>query len=208
MLQFITDSVTVDGTVKQVHEAIKGGCKWIQIRMKGIAISEINKVLDIVGPVCLQNQVTLIVDDHVDLALRPDVNGVHLGQTDISTVDASKILGDSKIIGLTINTEGQALKAKDSSADYYGVGPWRYTITKKRLAPILGPDGVKKIIKVLKTDSPDREVVVIGGVRAEDVKDILSTGADGIAVSGAITRAEDPSLATTDFIKRINNQKQ
>ncbi len=98
--------------------------------------------------------------------------------------------------------------AKDSSADYYGVGPWRFTNTKKKLATILGRAGVQHLVEILKKDRPDREIVAIGGIGFEDIKDVMLTGADGIAVSGLITKSENPALTTQRIIEEIYKQKR
>ena len=204
MLQFITNSDTVDGTISQIISVINGGCKWVQIRMKEKPVEVIGEVIDSVAPVCKQNGVTLIVDDHVELALRDDVNGVHLGQKDMSVDEAREILGADKIIGLTINNENQALSSKDLPVNYFGVGPLRFTSTKKALAPILGETGIGRIIRVLKLLHPQSSIVVIGGVQIDDIKSIISIGADGVAVSGSISGSGNPVDNTKRFVKEIN----
>lgn len=207
MLQFITNGKDVHDTITQINNVVDGGCKWVQIRMKNALQDDIIRVIEAVNMKCKDNGVVLIVDDYVEIAKRPDVDGVHLGQNDMSPLKARDILGNNKIIGLTINNIEHAYTADAMPVDYYGVGPWRYTITKEKLAPILGPSGVHKIIKYLKQSHPEREIVVIGGILVDDITEIISCGADGIAVSGALTTDQDMKTATHTFLNELTKNK-
>ncbi|MEE1208297.1 MAG: thiamine phosphate synthase [Muribaculaceae bacterium] len=204
MLQFITNSPTVAGTVAQARQALRGGCKWIQVRMKGAPKADVECALGMVIPDCTTARATLIVDDHVDLAAIPGVSGVHLGQTDMPVPEARKILGPDKIIGLTINNMDHAKAAIGLPVDYFGIGPWRFTGTKANLAPILGPEGIAEIISHLRRNAMPQPVVAIGGITADDCARVLETGADGIAVSGIIADAPSPSAAAALLLSRLH----
>lgn len=206
MLQFIPTAKTPEDIINQAIEAINGGCRWIQVRMKDASESAVEYVLDTLVPVCKDNGVTLIVDDHVKLAKKDGVHGVHLGQKDMPVKTAREILGPNKIIGLTINTLQQAQSVKNVPCDYFGVGPWRFTATKQNISPVLGADGVSEIIKELRDQGCKQPIVVIGSVGADDVKDILSLDTlhnTGIAVSGAITNSHNRTYATRRILNEI-----
>lgn len=202
-LQFITDGSDAATTVAQARAAIAGGCRWVQVRLKDAPASLVDSVLQALAPDCQNNNVTLIVDDHVDLALKPYVDGVHLGQSDMPAAEARRILGPGKIIGLTVNNIGHADRAIAQPIEYVGLGPWRHTGTKKRLAPVLGPDGVEAIISRLRRGGFDKPITVIGGLTPDDVAPVIAAGADSVAVAGAIAHAEDPAAATRMFVERL-----
>lgn len=205
--QFITDSPTVEGTVRQVMQALEGYCKWIQIRMKDASPEDIGSVIEQVRSEAVASDATIIVDDHVEIARDYDIAGVHLGQNDMPPSEARKILGPGKIIGYTLNSMDQAQSPEAEYADYIGVGPFRMTSTKKNLAPVLGPEGIAAIVKDLRGRGIEAPVVAIGGIDRADMKAALRTGAAGVAISGAVTHADDPVKAASFFAmyNQLNN---
>lgn len=208
MLQFVTNAPRAEAVIEQARGAIAGGCRWVQVRMKDTPAPRVAAVLQALIPLCREKGVTLIVDDHVDLAQMDGVAGVHLGQTDMPVAEARGILGPDKIIGLTVNTLEQAKALGDTPCDYLGIGPWRFTSTKKRLADILGEAGMKDIIDTLRAGGCNLPIVVIGGVNAGDVDRITAldaTGNTGVAVSGAIAAAPNRISATQEIIKKLKN---
>lgn len=203
-LQFITDSKTIDGTEAQARQALDGGCRWIQVRMKDAPVDTVRHALMRVAPFCAEHRATLIVDDHVTLAALPGVDGVHLGQTDMTVAEARRILPTDRIIGLTVNNMDHARKVFSPDIDYIGMGPWRFTTTKRNLAPVLGPDGIREIITFLRQNNCHVPVVAIGGLTPADAAQLPYSLADGMAVSGAISGAPDPIQATGEFLRAIN----
>ena len=208
MLQLITDSPTAEGTAGQVLAALRGGCRWVQVRMKDASDEEVEKAIDLILPHCRETGTTLIIDDRVELAKRTGADGVHLGKNDMHPLDARAILGPDKIIGATVNTIEDIDSLDLEAIDYVGIGPFRFTTTKKRLAPTLGLDGYREIMTQLRKRS-GIPAVAIGGITLEDIPQIMQTGVTGIAISGAINRAADPSAATRQIMKSItqNNPK-
>lgn len=208
MLQFITNAPTISETVRQAKQAIEGGCRWIQIREKNASKSDVCDTLNQLVPYTRNSNVTLLVDDMVECAKLEGVAGVHLGQNDTPIEEARYILGNSKIIGLTVNTISQAQKAIETSADYVGIGPWRYTTTKQNLAPVLGVEGLTEIIKIIRRSKRYIPIVAIGGIVEDDIPDILGCGADGIAVSGQIAKSPNPIVETMKFLKTLKKYNQ
>lgn len=196
-LQYITNGNTPDEVAKEVAAVLQGGCRWVQVRMKDADNATVAVALEKVKPLCRAKNAILLVDDRVDLVKATDIDGVHLGQEDMPPDKARNILGPNVIIGSTANslTDVQALDF--TSIDYAGVGPLRYTTTKKRLAPVLGYNGFEEIMQWLGNRLP---VVGIGGVTFADVLRLRLTGVAGVAVSGAIRNAPDPIAATSSFL--------
>ena len=143
----------------------------------------------------------LILDDHVELAKKLEVDGVHLGKKDMPIGEARQMLGEAFIIGGTANTFEDVKLHHAAGADYLGIGPFRFTTTKKNLSPVLGLEGYTSILAQMNEAGIRIPVVAIGGIVAEDIPAIMETGVNGIALSGAILQAPDPVEET----KRILN---
>lgn len=191
--QFITNAPDVAGTVTQAEKAMQGGCRWIQVRMKDSHSADVIEAVERIASLRKKyGGATLIVDDHYRLLARDEVDGVHLGQLDMSPHEARKWGDPSKIIGLTVNAPEQLLGAEYGDVDYYGIGPFRFTTTKKRLAPVLGTDGYSRINSAMRLVGDARPYVAIGGIALDDVPSLLNAGVRGFAVSGSIASAPDP----------------
>jgi thiamine-phosphate pyrophosphorylase len=206
-LQFVTDSPDCQGTVAQALAAVEGGCRWVQVRMKHADDDAVRSVLEVLCPVFKDIGATLIVDDRVMLALETDVDGVHLGREDMSPLEARALLGDDKIVGMTVNNIEDVYRAKDMPVDYIGMGPWRFTTTKQKLAEVLGAEGIKALVTELRKLGVNVPVVAIGGITADDIGAVLDTGAEGVAVSGAISHQSDMVAATARLLHEIEYYK-
>lgn len=201
-LQFITNGATCTDTVWQARQALQGGCRWIQVRMKEAAPQDVELAAAALLPLCRAVGATLLVDDHVEIARRLGI-GVHLGKGDMPASQARGILGPDAIIGSTCNSAADLEHIfAEGASDYVGLGPFRFTTTKKRLAPTLGAEGYRELL--IGKQLHALPVVAIGGITAEDIAPVMQAGADGVAVSGAITRNADPAEATTAMINEIN----
>ena len=183
-LMFITHRTPKYTECDEVRMAIQGGCSWIQLRMKdGI---------------------------YEDTVRTCGATACHLGKNDMPLDIAWEVLRDKLdsnaifYIGATANTFEDIRLAVERGASYIGLGPYRFTGTKKNLSPILGLDGYRKIIAQCKEAGIDIPIFAIGGITLEDVGPLMETGITGIAVSGAIINAPDPVEETRRFIEEIN----
>lgn len=208
-LQFISHKNGRYGYAEGVRMAVEGGCRWVQLRMKDADEDEISAVAAELLPLCRRHGVIFIIDDHVELALRLGADGVHLGRNDMP-VDMARAMADGRrrtagaqdvpfIIGGTANTIDDIRRLNEQGADYIGCGPFRFTTTKEGLAPVLGLDGYRSIIDDMRAMGITLPVTAIGGITRDDIAGLLATGVSGIAMSGAILNAPDPS----DEVKRI-----
>lgn len=203
MLQYITNTDCKVPVTDQIFGVIEGGCRWVQIRMKDASDEEIKKVVEAVKPKCLEKEVFLILDDRVELAKELNVGGVHLGKTDMPCSKARMILGPGAVIGVTANSLADVLAVSNLDIDYYGIGPYAMTSTKKNLAPVLGIEGIRMLCYEMAEKQINIPHVAIGGIRLDDVIPLLEAGVNGIAVSGAIAFAEDIEKATRKFINLL-----
>lgn len=191
-LQFITHQTELYSYFESARMALEGGCKWIQLRMKEAPLEEVEAVALQLKPLCKEHEAMLIIDDHVELVKKLEVDGVHLGKNDMPISQARQILGEAFIIGGTANTFEDVVQHYRAGTDYLGIGPFRFTTTKKNLSPVLGLEGYATILSQMKEAHIELPVVAIGGITYEDIPDILRTGVNGIALSGTILRAENP----------------
>ncbi|MCI5913293.1 MAG: thiamine phosphate synthase [Prevotella sp.] len=208
MIQYISNSNAKYSHLQGIRLALAGGCRWIQLRMKDCADDEIIPVAKQVKELCREYGAKFVIDDNVEIAKLLDLDGVHLGKNDMPVAEARILLGENKIIGGTANTFEDVERIYRDGADYIGCGPFRFTTTKKRLAPILGLEGYRSITSRMKSAGIDIPMVAIGGIKAGDIKDIMQTGVDGIALSGSVLNAENPVEEMKRIIKICENEKQ
>jgi thiamine-phosphate pyrophosphorylase len=127
----------------------------------------------------------------VEIALEVKAGGVHLGKQDMAVSAARRLLGKDMIIGGTANTVEEIREHYAQGADYIGLGPYRYTTTKKNLSPVLGLEGYQQIMQILKQERVSIPVVAIGGIEMKDAASLFGLGLHGIAFSGMLVHAED-----------------
>ncbi|HET8827733.1 MAG TPA: thiamine phosphate synthase [Pelobium sp.] len=207
-LHYITQSNPNISHLQAVENALKSGCKWIQLRIKDPPLDSVLDTALKARQLCNAHQAKLIINDYPEIALAVEADGLHLGLLDTSISEARKIVGNKMIIGGTANTLGDVLKRVKERADYVGLGPFRFTNTKKKLSPILGIDGYRTILTEIKKMNINIPIIAIGGIELADVAMIIDTGVYGIAVSGAITYAANREVAVTEILQKLENSRQ
>ena len=205
-LQFITHSTLSRDYVEGARLALEGGCKWIQLRMKNASDDEVRRTAAEILPLCRHHEAIFLLDDRVELAMEIGADGVHLGKNDMPIHEARRMMGDRYIIGGTANTINDIRRIAHEGADYIGCGPFRFTTTKEKLSPTLGLEGYRNIIAGMRQLGIHLPIVAIGGITSEDIHAILSTGINGIAVSGTILNSPDASATTRQLMNIIKQQ--
>jgi thiamine-phosphate pyrophosphorylase len=191
-LYLVTDRSLSKGraTLEVVKAGVAGGVTCVQLREKNCSTRKFIKEALSVKEFLNKNKIPLIINDRVDVAQAVGADGVHLGQTDMPLIMAKDILKNSMIIGISVESLEDAIRAEKEGANYIGISPIFSTPTKTDTAPPLGLEGLKKISKAVKLPK-----VAIGGLNQENVRDVILNGADGIAVVSAIVSADDPEKA-------------
>ena len=202
-LQFISHQNEKMSYLDGIREALAGGCKWIQLRMKGATDEEVRPIALKVKEWCKEQNATFLIDDRVQLVKELQIDGVHLGKNDMPIAEARKILGDDFIIGGTANTFEDVKAHYEAGANYIGCGPFRFTTTKEKLSPILGLEGYHEIIQKMKAENIDIPIVAIGGITREDIPEIMKTRVNYKAHSGCILNAQDPASETHDIMEML-----
>lgn len=202
-LQFITHFTEKYSYADSAMIALEGGCRWIQLRMKDADEAEIERVARLILPECRRRGAVFVIDDHVELALRVGVDGVHLGKNDMPVSEARRLAGADFIIGGTANTFEDVQRLAAQGADYIGCGPFRFTTTKKKLAPMLGIEGYKRILSQMKGCGITLPLVAIGGITCGDIPQLMAAGVSGIALSGSVLRAENPVEEMKKVVEKL-----
>ncbi len=199
-VQFITHQTDSISYKESALLALDGGCKWVQLRMKGATDDEAEPIALELLEECHKRGATFILDDRVELCKKIGADGVHLGKNDMPVNEARELLGHDFIIGGTANTFDDIKRLRALSADYIGCGPFRFTRTKEHLAPVIGLDGYRSIIEQMRQELVRIPVCAIGGIELADVPALLNAGVQGVAVSGAILRADNPAEMMRSFL--------
>lgn len=195
-LYFVADSQVTGGRslLNIVESALKGGVTILQLRCKNDPIPEFLETAYAVKELCYQYGVPFIVNDRVDIALAVNADGVHLGQNDLPCVEARRLLGNDKIIGVSAEEIEHAKTAEDETADYIGAQSVFNTSSKLDVGPSIGIGGLRCFVEAVKIP-----VVGIGGINATNAREVMLSGVAGIAVISAISLAPDVRLATEDL---------
>jgi thiamine-phosphate pyrophosphorylase len=181
--------LTQDGpaVIHTIREALRGGVDIIQLRSKSLSDYSLVRLGRKIREMTLEYEKLFIMNDRVDLALAIDADGVHLGQADLSIEEARSVMGvRDKIIGKSTHSLQQAEAASREGADYIGFGPIFETPTK----PTYRPVGLTHIGDVLK--KVHIPVVCIGGINEQNIRSVVESGADRVAVVRAIFQSKDP----------------
>ena len=188
--QYISNGDTATEQLDHIAAALDAGQQWIQFRFKKATPYELWETAAKVKTRCQSYNATLIINDNVDLALDIEADGVHLGLTDTSISEARQRLG-SKIIGGTANTFEHVLQRQKEQCDYIGLGPLRFTHTKKQLSPILDFAGYQAILQKMHNQNLSISIIAIGGITIDDLPLLLEIGVSGIAFSSLLNQAKN-----------------
>jgi len=187
-LYLITDRRFLNGRSLNdaVEAAILGGVTIVQVREKDISSRQFYDIARSVKQVTDYYNIPLIINDRIDIAQAVDAAGVHLGQSDLHMLDARKILGQGKIIGISAGNTAEAAEAEKNGADYVGIGAVYPTGSKSDADEPIGLGGLRNVVSSIAIPS-----VAIGGINSGNVRDILGAGVNGISVISAILDKED-----------------
>ena len=187
---------------QQVDEVLKNGATFLQIREKNMPHDELVKEAVLIKEIAKKYNVPVVIDDDIYAVIESGVDGVHIGQKDMDYIEARKLLGDDKIIGMTAPSVELAKKAEKLGADYIGAGAVFNTSTKKDTKP-LELSTLKEICSSISIP-----VVAIGGIDQSNVRKLKGTDIDGVAVISALFGASDPGEATRELVSIMKDVVQ
>ncbi|HEY5576490.1 MAG TPA: thiamine phosphate synthase [Clostridiaceae bacterium] len=187
-LYLITDRRFLKGRSlnEAVEAAILGGVTIVQVREKDISSRQFFEITRSVKQVTDYYNIPLIINDRLDIAQAVGAAGVHLGQSDLHLLDARRILGQGKIIGISAGNTAEAAEAEKNGADYLGIGAVYPTDSKSDADEPIGLGGLRNVVSSITIPS-----VAIGGINRGNVGDIFGAGVNGVSVISAILDNED-----------------
>lgn len=202
-LYLVTDRcrMSTETLSEAVEQSILGGCTMIQLREKNISSSDFYRQAMAIKEITDKYSVPLIINDRLDIALAVNAAGVHIGQSDLPTAIARKIIGDDMLLGVSVSSEKESKHAMKDGADYLGVGAMFPTMTKAD-ADFVTMEELRKIRHAV-----DLPIVVIGGINKDNAPLFRSMGIDGLAVVSAVIAQQDIKKAAAEikelFVKAI-----
>ncbi len=203
-LYLVTDSdLAAERSLEDiVCEAVAGGATIVQLREKDLATGEFIARARRLKAALAPYSIPLIINDRVDVALASDADGVHIGQSDMSYEDARALLGEDKIIGLSVESFDEVIAANALDVDYIGISPLHSTPTKTDTAQPFGVEGCIEAV-----NASIHPTVAIGGINLGNIAETMACGVDGVAVVSAIICAEEPKVAAEELLKAITESR-
>lgn len=200
-IYLVTDDGCLQGRalIDCVREALEGGVTLVQYRAKTASSAEMYAEALQLKALCDSFNVPLIINDRLDIAMAVGAAGVHLGQDDLPCAAARKLLGEDYIIGVSAHNPAEAKTALQSGADYLGCGAVFGTATKADVKK-LGTEGLTAICR-----EKGLPVVGIGGVTADNYREVRAAGADGAAIVSGIL-AQPDIRATVEAIAKVSQE--
>lgn len=189
MLQFITRKNERYGIEEQVKMVLEGGCKWIELDMNDATAEEVKAIIENLIPLCKEADAILVVDDYVDIVKEMEVTGLRLIKDSKNVGEVRNILEGGPIIGVNVSTAGDIYALKGIDVDYVTI----------EINEPHSLDSIYKIVSEVREAGINMPIVAIGKITIENIKEVIATGVNGVAMSDAIVNAENP----TEYTKKI-----
>jgi thiamine-phosphate pyrophosphorylase len=190
------------GHVAIAEAALAGGADMIQLRDKSGSLRELLPQARAIQTLCRARGAIFIVNDRVDLALAANADGAHVGQEDLPSASARRLLGPRRLLGVSTHNLAQAQAALEIGADYIGFGPMFRTGTKETGYTPRGPEALREIRAAVSLP-----ILAIGGITLDNVSAVVAAGATAPAVISAVVGAPDIAAAAAAFRQRVRAAK-
>ncbi|AFC24189.1 thiamine phosphate synthase [Saprospira grandis] len=202
-LQYVSSGQRIQEHLDQIADFLAAGGRWVQLRLKEVSTADYLAAGKTARALCDQYQAQLIINDQIEVAQAVAADGLHLGRSDMPLEEARAILGPDFILGGTANSWEDIREVYLAGADYIGLGPFRFTPTKKKLSPILGMKGYRERLQQLERKGWEIPVVGIGGIKLADIEGLLRTGLHGVALSGLINQTTDKKTLVKEIYQLL-----
>jgi thiamine-phosphate pyrophosphorylase len=204
-LYVITDEAIAGGLshAEIAQRAIAGGADVIQLRDKVCGCRELIRIGRRLREITKKTGTLFIINDRLDVALACGADGVHLGQDDICAVAARQLAPPGFIIGISVGTVDEAVRAEQDGADYIALSPVFSTSSKYNAGPGHGLDVLRQIRR-----NVSLPVIAIGGINRDNVREVIAAGADGVAVISGVVGSPDITIAARELKNSIAECKE
>jgi thiamine-phosphate pyrophosphorylase len=200
LYELVGESSCRSGLERTVRGALAGGAHVIQLREKGVSDRALLARARAVRRWTAQSGALFIMNDRPDLAVLADADGVHVGQDELPVAEVRRIVGAACLVGVSTHTLEQARAAVRDGADYLGVGPV-FASRTKQFERFAGLALVRAVSSAIRTPA-----FAIGGIDERNLAEVLEAGAERVAVSAAVCRAEDPTAAARRLLEALRGQ--
>ena len=177
------------------RDVVAGGATLVQLRDKHGSTRRLVDETRAIKAALASSGVPVLVNDRVDVALAAGADGVHVGQDDMPAAEARRLLGPSAVIGLSVKTIAEAKAAPLDVLDYVCLGGVFVTTSKDNTSAPIGIAGLRDLLATLRARAPDFPIGAIAGIDETNAGEVMSAGADGVAVISALSLAPDPAGA-------------
>jgi thiamine-phosphate pyrophosphorylase len=181
-----------------IEQALEGGVKAVQLREKDLGTRQLLKMAYSMRSLTDRYNARLFINDRVDLAMSAGADGVHLGGTSIPIAGARRAAGEEMFIGASTHSVEEAKNAEEEGADFVTLGPVFDTPSKRQYGNPLGLDVIRRAAAELSVP-----VFALGGIRADHIKDVLGTGAYGVALISAILASDNVKSSSENFVRTM-----
>jgi len=197
----ISSNIAKKSVKETARLVIDGGADAVQLREKTISDSKFISLAREVRDITTKRGSLLIINDRVHVVRKVNADGIHLGQQDMSALEARNTIGDEKIIGVSTHSITQARQAQKDGADYIAIGPIYPTSTKDH-EPSVGIEIIHEI-----SEAVSIPIIAIGAITLENLDEVLKAGASRIAVCSAIIGSKDIYSSTRQFKEKLGETK-
>ncbi len=203
-LYLITDRTQVPPgrtLLENVHAALDGGVKGVQLREKDLDARDLYRLALEVRRLTERYEARLLINDRADIALAVGADGVHLGGTSLPVETVRRLVGPERLIGASTHSLQEISQAQEGGADFVTFGPVYFTPSKSAYGP---PVGLEKLKAACAGSA--LPVFALGGVNALRIPEVMAAGASGVALISAVLASYDPSFAASAIIESLKNK--
>src|SRR5512138_2582033 len=199
-LYLITDRKSTGGRplLAAVEEALQGGVRAVQMREKDLSSRELYELAYELRKLTARYEARLLINDRVDIALAVDADGVQLGNDSLPVHRARKLLGEQKLIGVSCHNQVNAIMAQEKGADFITFGPVYFTPSKAKYGEPVGLDKLDIVSHLLEIP-----VFALGGIKRDNIHEVVAAGAAGISLVSAIIANDDPRSEAEAMISML-----
>ena len=194
----IVDPIAGHDPVELARTMLEAGARIMQLRLKNVATRDFLAAARAISQLCHRRDAIFIVNDRIDIAMLSDADGVHLGSNSMPVHRARRLLGPDRFIGFSCHNQVNAIMAQESGVDFITFGPIFETPSKMQYGAPVGTDALRAVKKLVRIP-----VFGLGGIRTDNIPEVMQAGADGIAMISAIFAAGDIKKSAIEVIKAI-----
>lgn len=181
-----------------VDDALKGGVRGVQLREKDLSSRELYELAYEMRKLTAKYDARLIINDRVDIALAVEADGVHLGLNSLPIHRVRKLLGSSRLIGLSCHNQVNAIMAQENGADFITFGPVYYTASKANYGKPVGVEKLEAVSQLLQIP-----FFALGGIKKSNIHEVMAAGATGVAIVSAIIASDDPKSEAEEMLAML-----